>query len=284
MKIWTYKTLLFLLLTPFLYADEYASFISAQYEIRDFDNSKQKDEGVNKVFTLKQRLNKHDFHLAYERTETQTKPHIPKDLKVNKFYARYAYKLQKNISMYGGYIYIDDNLVSTDGGRIYSLGMEYKPRKPLAFEISAYYGDYPIMKTYQLDLKLTYKHRFEKLQSITVLDAKQISVTQCNPGSICSKAQDYYLTPGFRQKFVYDGYYAGMGAYFSKRAFAVMHDGFRVQHHAMEFEKTMMGMIGKKIKGFDLSLSYIYQEAEELPSETKNVEVRNTLLLLGYSF
>jgi len=35
----------------------------------------------------------------------------------------------------------------------------------------------------------------------------------------------------------YHDYHMGVGAFFGKRVFAVMNDGFKVQHHAMEFKR-----------------------------------------------
>ena len=64
--------------------------IKAQYEIRDFENSKQKIDGINKTVDLEFNLDAHMFKAAYERTDTKTKAHIPKDLEVKKVFARMA--------------------------------------------------------------------------------------------------------------------------------------------------------------------------------------------------
>jgi len=265
-------------------ATEQSTSIQAHYEIRDFKNSKQKLDGTNKVIELEHQLNRHNFKASYERTDTRTKFPIKEDLEVKKVFARYQYTINETWKLHTGFIHIDDNLVSTDGGKIYSLGTSYKVSKPLGFKLSAYYGDYDIMKTYQFDLKMVYKHQFSNIKSKTIIELKQINIRECQKGAICSNAEESYFTPGIKQSFSYFGNYVKAGAFFGKRTFAVMHDGFRVQHHAMEFDRTFMAGIGKKFNGFDASVNFIYQNAEELPMKNDDVEVRNVILSLAYSF
>ncbi len=273
------------LATTVIAAAQPTTSITAQYEIRDFKNSKQKIEGTSKSVTLEHNLNTHTFKAAYERTDTDTKqPPLPEDLKIKKLFARYSYQIDPKLELHGGFITIDDNLASTDGGKIYSLGIDYRISKPFSFDMTGYYGDYDIMKTCQIDAKLIYRHSFGRLKSTTILIAKQINIDECQPGEICANAKSSYFTPGFKQAVMYEGYYLRFGAFFGKRVFAVMHDGFKVQHHAMEFDKTMMAAIGKKFGTFDLMFKYVYQEAEELPINNPGVEVRNSVVSLGYRF
>ncbi len=267
-----------------LNADDLSTYIQTQYEIKDFQNSKQKTDGTAKTILLQQEIQNHTFKIGYEHADTTTKSPVPKNLKIDKISLRYFYKLNDKTKIYTGYINVDDNLVSTDGGDIYSAGMTYKILKPMSLDMTFYYGDYDIMKTYQVDAKLTYKHSFGDIKSKTILVAKQIDIQECEKGEICTNAKDSYFTPGFKQILSYKGYYTKVGAFFGQRVFAVMHDGFRVQHHAMEFDKTLMSSIGKKYKGLNMSVSYIYQEATELPSQTHDVKVKNIVLTLGYKF
>jgi hypothetical protein len=255
-----------------------------QYEFRDFKNSKQKIEGSNKVLLLEHSLKAHKLKMTYERTDTKTKPQIPSDLKVKKIAARYTYSFSRQWDLSSGYICINDNLTDTDGGKIYSLRTQYAPREAFRFALSGYFGDYKIMKTSQIDAKLIYRYAFGSIKNQSTVIAKQINIHECQAGSICSNAQKSYFTPGFKQRLMYGGNYAMIGAFFGKRVFAVMEDGFKVQHHAMEFNKTMMAAIGKKFKGWNLMLAYVYQEAEELPIHNEGVQVRNTIISLGYRF
>ena len=140
------------------------------------------------------------------------------------------------------------------------------------------------MKTCQVDARMVYRHAFGRIKSRSAIIAKQINIHECESGAICSNAKNSYFTPGLMQSLSYEGYYAQVGAFFGKRVFAVMHDGFRVQHHAMEFNKTMMAAVGKKFGPFDLMFRYVYLEAEELPMKNSGVEVRNSVVSLGYRF
>jgi hypothetical protein len=261
--------------------------------MRDFRNSTLKEEGTNKVFLLKHSSQAHTLHLVYEHTNTSTTPKVPKDLEVKKFASRYTYSINNKSSLHAGYLNIDDNLVSTDGGKIYTIGMSHKPSQKSKVTLATYYGNYDIMKTYQFDATISYTDKLTlfdtKVKSTSALLSKYINITECQQGEICSNAQSNYFTPGFSQKFSYQGNYLSLGALFGKRAFSVMQEGLKVQHHGMEFYKTAKATIGKKF-GIDnkstinCALSYIYQEATELPSQNSNVEVHNTVLTLGYKF
>jgi len=82
----------------------------------------------------------------------------------------------------------------------------------------------------------------------------------------------------------YHDYHMGAGAFFGKRVFAVMNDGFKVQHHAMEFKETYMVGFGKHFGDVDLNLKYVYQKASEIPINNDNVKVQNIILQLEYRF
>ncbi len=82
----------------------------------------------------------------------------------------------------------------------------------------------------------------------------------------------------------YNDWHFGAAAFFGRRAFAVMNDGFKLQHHAMEFDRTYAVGVGKNIGNAVVRLQYIYQRATELPIQNANVEVRNIRLLLNYKF
>ena len=90
---------MFFVSTATLVESQGTNSIKAQYEIRDFENSKQKIEGVNKVVDLEFSLDAHMFKAAYERTDTETKAHIPKDLEVKKVFARYGYRIDQQVIM-----------------------------------------------------------------------------------------------------------------------------------------------------------------------------------------
>ena len=63
-----------------------------------------------------------------------------------------------------------------------------------------------------------------------------------------------------------------------------MQDGFKVQHHAMEFDRTYAIGAGRTFGDFVLRAQYIYQRAEELPMSNKDVEVSTFRLISNYKF
>ena len=63
-----------------------------------------------------------------------------------------------------------------------------------------------------------------------------------------------------------------------------MSEGFKVQHHAMEINRTYALSIGKTISNIVLRVQYIYQRAEELPAQNKDVEIKNIRFIANYKF
>ena len=64
-----------------------------------------------------------------------------------------------------------------------------------------------------------------------------------------------------------------------------MNDGFKVQHHAMEFDRTYAVGIGKNISDFVVRLKYVYLRATELPlNNNEKVDVSTTRLIVNYKF
>ncbi len=82
----------------------------------------------------------------------------------------------------------------------------------------------------------------------------------------------------------YAGWHAGLGGFVGKRTFSVMHDGFGVQHHAMEFDRTVMFALGKKVAGADITLKYLSMRATELAISNPDVTVKSVILSVGYRF
>ncbi len=160
----------------------------------------------------------------------------------------------------------------------------YHIRKNINTNFTQYYTDYDDFNVYQSDLTINYKMKIDdikvKLTSIT----KYIKLDEENVNSFTKNAEDDYLTSGLKLHLHYEGYHFGSAVYFGKRVFAIMDDGFKIQHHAMEFDRTYAVGIGKNISDFVLRLQYIYSRATELPAENENVEVSNVRLLLNYKF
>ena len=116
------------------------------------------------------------------------------------------------------------------------------------------------------------------------LIAKYLHIHETTPNRFTKYAKEDYFTPGFKLHFEKAGNYAEAGAFFGKRIFAVMNNGFSVQHHAMEFHKHYMLNLGKKLKNWQLKVGYIYLKADEIPLKNKDVTVQNITFGISYRY
>ena len=94
-----------------------------------------------------------------------------------------------------------------------------------------------------------------------------------------------YLTTAIKLNASYNGYVGGLATFFGKRAFTILKGGAKVQHHAMEQDKTYMLSFGKKLTYmFYLIASYSFQNGKELPENQEDVDTKVTSVLLKYKF
>lgn len=262
------------------------SSVSAYYESKTFSNSVQKTDGTVHGVGADIHYKNSEYKFAYESGATNTKqPPLPKDLHIDKLFLRYIYGVNNTFSLNVNYLNIlHDNLAITDEGKAYGLGFSYKPSKQFSTNITQYYTNYKDFKVYQTDLKLDTKMKIQnvkiKLSSIT----KYIDIKETKANTFTKNAQSDYLTSALKLHAHYEAYHFGAGAYFGKRAFAIMDNGFKIQHHAMEFNKTYALGFGKNISNFVVRLQYVYQEAEELPSLNDGVQIKNWRLITNYKF
>ena len=261
------------------------SSVSTYYENRTYYNSIQKEDAFTYGVGADIHHNSSAYKLAYEYAQANTKqPPLTKDLINRKIFLRYRYGF-KGLKLNINYINIlNDNIAITSGGRVYGAGFGYDFDKKISANFTQYFSDYKDFNTYQSDLRLDYKTMFYnikiKLSSIT----KYITIDEKNKNSFTKNASGNYFTSGVKFHAHYKQYHFGAGAYFGKRVFAIMDDGFKIQHHAMEFDKTYAFGIGRNIYDFVLRFQYIYQNATELPMQNKNVSLKNSRLILNYKF
>jgi len=282
------KFILLFILSASLWAtsETVHSSIITYIESKDFDNSVQKEDGKVYGIGADIHLDHSEYRFAYEHGDTNTKqPPLKEDLITDKLFLKYSYDFQNNFAFNINYINIlNDNIAITDGGQTYGAGLSYKIKKNINSNFTQYYTNYDDFNVYQSDFTLDYKMKINdvkvKLTSIT----KYINLDEKNLNGFTKNAEDDYLTTGVKLHLHYEGYHFGAAAYFGKRVFAVMDDGFKIQHHAMEFDRTYAVGIGKNISDFVLRLQYIYSRAEELPMENENVEISNFRVLLNYKF
>ena len=251
--------------------------IKINYETLDFSNSKKKEDGQRYGVEIDHEDENNHFQLYYEKTKTNTTKIIPKDLDVNKYTLKYQYKLNPKEQISFLYANIDDNIMKeTDGGNIYGIGYSNK-----SIGITQYLSDYPHFDVYQSDLKYSFKKSGIK----TTLIGKYIHLKDKNSNNFSKNAKSDYFTGGVKLHTHYQGYHLGAGAYFGKRIFAVMKEGFKVQHHAMEFKESYMVGVGHALgKNITAHLRYGYHNAKEIPINNDNVKVENISIDMLYKF
>lgn len=258
--------------------------VSLSYETLDFANSRQKNEGERFGITTRFHHQDHTFLLGAERTDTETKqPPLTEDLQVDKWFAAYAFRLTDDLTLRASYLHIEDNIAPTDDGYITGVGLRYRLGEHVNLAADGYHSRYRIMDVYQGDLSVRFGAEFGALHTDLTLIGKYIEPRGCTTGW-CRNAEPDYFTPGFKFHAGYRGYHGGFGAFFGRRVFGVMAEGTKVQHHAMEFDRTWMVGAGKKFGPLDAVLKFTYLRAEELPLNQRNVKVRNTALTLSYHY
>ncbi len=255
--------------------------VKLDYQNFDFKNSDIKDQGATYGVALDYKTNNNLYQLYYEKTKTDTyQPPLPEDLNVDRVYFKYSHAFEGKHGVSLSYATIDDNLVKeTDGGNIYGLGYTYAD-----LGVTQYVSDYERFNVYQTDLKYTYKKAFGALKIATTILGTYIHLQDKNSNPLSANAQEDYFTPALKVHAHYNTYHMGAGAYFGERIFAVTNDGFRVQHHAMEFNKTYMVGFGKHFDAIDVNLKYVYQESTETPTRNENVQIQNMIVQIGYRF
>ncbi len=140
------------------------------------------------------------------------------------------------------------------------------------------------MKTYQFDAALKLHKKFGDLDTRINVVVRDIVVDECSGDKFCADAEPNYVTAGLKMKLDYEGYFLHGAGFVGKRVFAVMMEGFGLQHHAMEFDRTYMAGIGKKFDAVELKLKYTYQRATELPLNNSGVTIDAVSLRAKYLF
>jgi hypothetical protein len=257
------------------------SFLNLEYQNFHFNNSLQKDKGQRYITHFGYKNSNNFYEAAYSKTHTKTfQPPMSEDLNVDKYYLKYTRNIDTQQFIGISYATIADNLTKeTDGGHIYGFFYHYHMIK-----FYQYISDYKHFNVYQTDMAYTLKHQFNSIKFTSTLMGKYIHLQNRESNKYSSKANADYFSPGIILKAKYGSYHTGAGAYFGKRIFAVMNNGFSVQNRAMEFDRTYMITAGKHLGKFNVTLKYLYMRATEVPIENKNVTVNNLILGIRYHF
>ena len=274
-----------IVLSSLVYANN--SSISYEYGIKDYKNSMTKVDCSFKSLELSHKISNHYINLGFQgdnvdRKHSITNANLP-SLDVEKYSAKYKYLFSKKTKLKASYIKIIDNLAPTDQGKVYGLGASYVIKKGLNTTFDFYKSDYKAFDVNQYDLSISKAFKFDEIKLKATAMAKKIDIDGEKYGSYTFVEKDYFVT-GLKFGANYKGFVGGIGALFGERAFTVLNDGSRVQHHAMEQNKTYMLSLGKKFKNLDLIAKYSFQNGKELPENRDDVDTEVISLSLTYKF
>jgi hypothetical protein len=254
---------------------------------KDYSNSKTKIDGTTYTVGTTHSYENSTIQLNYSQDSVNREnpiTHKPIDtLHVQKYNLNYKYNINEHFSLKTSYIKIIDNLAPTDQGKIYGLGGIYKINKGLGVSLDYYKSDYEQFDVNQYDLSVFKGFKIGETKLKATVIAKAIEIDGDKYANYTFKDKDYFTT-GVKLGINYQGYVAGVGAFFGKRMLTVMDSGNKVQHHAMEQDKTYMISFGKKFKNFDIIAKYSYQNGKELPENQDDVDTKVTSLMLKYKF
>lgn len=274
-----------LVLGGLLYANN--SNISYQYGVKDYNNSASKKDGKVQSLNISHQISNHKFSLGYQGDNVNRTKHpilgTNRDLDIEKYNAKYIYKLNEKLNLKASYIKIIDNLAPTDQGKIYGLGIDYRIIKGLNTSIDIYKSDYETFDVKQYDFTISKGFKINNVKLKTAVIAKKIDIDGEKYGGYSFEDKDYF-TVGLKLAANYNGFVCGVGTFLGKRTFSVLDGGTKVQHHAMEQDKTYMLSLGKKFKNLDIIARYSFQNGKELPENRDNVDTKVTSLSIVYKF
>lgn len=255
--------------------------------VKDYSNSKTKVDGKTNTVGFNFNYKQNFVGFKYTKDEVNREHPVTKrsieELKVHKYNINYKYSVNQKWNLKASYIKILDNLAPTDQGKIYGIGMQYNILKGVSASFDMYKSDYKSFDVHQYDFALHKGFKVEDVKLKVTLIAKKIDIDGDKYGNYSFREKDYFTT-GIKLNSSYNGYVGGVATFFGKRAFTVLKNGTKVQHHAMEQDKTYMLSFGKKFKNFDLIASYSFQNGMELPENQMDVDTKVTSLMLKYKF
>lgn len=254
---------------------------------KDYKNSKAKIDGSTYSVGTAHNYASSKIQLNYSKDSVNREhPTTKKELEtldVKKYNLNYRYSIDEKISVKTSYIKIIDNLAPTDQGKIYGLGTTYKINKGLGISLDLYKSDYETFNVNQYDLSAYKGFKINDTKLKATIIVKNIAIDGNKYSNYTFKDKDY-LTTGLKLNLNHKGFVAGIATFIGKRAFTVLNDGNKVQHHAMQQDKTYMISLGKKFDKFDIIAKYSFQNGKELPENQDNVDTKVTSLMLKYKF
>jgi len=273
----TYALLCYIFIPLFIHAAQ----ITETLQYLHFSHSKQKKEGLRSSLYFIHTKNRNRYEFLWEKSDTRTfQPPLPNNLHVDKYFLTYSRSIIPKQSLQLHLATINDNLSKeTDNGKLYGIGYRYKH-----FMITQYYSNYHNFNVYQTDLLYKNKKAFTSGTLGYIWIVKYIHIHEQTPNPFTKYAKNNYVTPGFKLHFQQKRFYLETGAFFSKRLFAIMNNGFAMQHHAMEFHQHYIFALGSQTTNWHFKLGYTYLKADEIPLQNNNVTVESVMLSASYKF
>ena len=263
------------------------SEISTNYTYKDYDNSKTKTNGKTIDYRFLHNFESSQIVINYEVSLTKRENEITKakltSLEVEKLSMKYLYHISDELSFKTSFINIEDNLAPTDDGKIYGLGLIKNMNSSTGIKIDTYLSDYEDFNVNQYDLTFVKKFKLDNINLEAQLGSKYININGQNYGNYILK-DNYFLSYFLNLNANYNGFIFGLGFMNGDRLFAIQEDGLKVEHHALEQNKTYMVSLGKKFKNIDLISRYIYSNSNELPENRNDVKSQFVSLGLNYKF
>ena len=263
------------------------SEISTNYTYKDYDNSKTKTNGKTIDYRFLHNFESSQIVINYEDSLTKRENEITKakltSLEVEKLSMKYLYHISDELSFKTSFINIEDKLAPTDDGKIYGLGLIKNMNSSTGIKIDTYLSDYEDFNVNQYDLTFVKKFKLDNINLEAQLGSKYININGQNYGNYILK-DNYFLSYFLNLNANYNGFIFGLGFMNGDRLFAIQEDGLKVEHHALEQNKTYMVSLGKKFKNIDLISRYIYSNSNELPENRNDVKSQFVSLGLNYKF
>jgi len=275
-----------LFILPIFVANIIASdFIEMSVSLKDCENSFKKYGGKTYSFFGEKEFGNSTFNLKYiDILEDTKKPPMSKDLSVQKLALKYRYRVSQNMQVGLTYLNITDNLMPTDGGEMFGLGLNYKKAK-YKFASDFYKVIYDDFSVNQIDFSIAKKFKFGKFKFISKsIFIDNYTNTIFNPKSKIENAKDKYQLFGLMFSKQYKSYFGSIGGFLGNRLFAIMNNGYIVQHHSMEVGNSFAVAFGKKFRNLKVTLKYNQHTSKSLPINNENIKFKMTTLSARYFF
>jgi len=256
--------------------------LKLSYVVTDFDNSKTRIDGTGYEVGLSHDFGVGIFGFRYEESAVDRIGTNP-TLEVQKVNLNYMHKISKELNAKLSYLSINDNIVPTDDGKVYGVGVGYSIAEGFILATDVYKSDYKQFDVRQVDITLVKNFMIGDIKSKATIGVKKIDIDGNKYGNYAFKDKDY-MTSLVSLNTNYNGYMANIGVMFGKRLFAVLENGAKVQHHAVEQDKTYFLGFGKKFGSFDVTAKYSYQNGIELPENKKDVNTKTSSITVTYKF